>query len=56
MFWFNKKFKAKQRTAMVKLRLYEGTGDIQIKAPEGNFNILFFESLAHRLDFILNWI
>jgi len=41
---------------MVKLRLYEGTGDIKIKAPEGNFNILFFESLSHRLNFIrLDW-
>ena len=39
---------AKQRTATVTVRLYEGTGKIEIKAPEGNFNINFFENLYHR--------
>jgi hypothetical protein len=41
-------FTAKQRTAKVSLKLFEGTGKILIKAPEGEFDILFFESLTHR--------
>ncbi|CAF0710744.1 unnamed protein product [Brachionus calyciflorus] len=38
----------RQRTAIVKLKLYEGNGKIKIKAPEGNFNINFFDSLTQR--------
>lgn len=40
-----------QRTAIVDLKLYEGTGKISINAGEKegeNFSILYFESMTHR--------
>jgi small subunit ribosomal protein S9 len=41
-------FEYSQKTSLVKLRLYEGTGIIKIKAPEGQFDISFFEAMTHR--------
>lgn len=36
------------RTAVVNLKLYEGTGNILIKSEEGEFGIDYFETLTHR--------
>ncbi len=39
---------AHQKTSHVKLRLWEGTGKIEIQSPEGTFDIGFFDSITHR--------
>ncbi len=39
---------ANQRTAHVTVKIYEGTGKLEIVAPEGKFDISFFQSLTHR--------
>ena len=40
--------KVKQRTAIVKLRLYEGSGKIEIKSSDGVFNIMYFQAITQR--------
>jgi small subunit ribosomal protein S9 len=40
--------KAKQRTSLVTIRLYKGTGVIKIDSPSGIFNITFFDSITQR--------
>lgn len=43
-----------QRNASIKLRLYEGTGNIKIKSPtEGEFNIMYFQSITHREQILM---
>jgi len=45
---------AMQRNASIKLRLYEGTGNIKIKSPtEGEFNIMYFQSITHREQILM---
>ena len=43
-----------QRNAAIKLRLFEGTGNIRIKSPsEGEFNIMYFQSITHREQILM---
>ena len=39
---------ARQKTSNIKLKIVEGDGKIRIRAPEGDFDISFFESITHR--------